>query len=163
MIFDDRALGFLLVRLTDVFWLSEALVKSRKNDRIRHNFTRTTCFCDFDTDLEIGFARHVFADCAEAARGIVVFFSRRPRCSYGVSLSVIVAIARALRLESKLRWAKPNGLTGRLCTIRPRGTAAPDVPGTQRIERSSQGRIGLPAGSGRSSATRNRRSSSATK
>ena len=31
------------------FWLSEALVKSRKNDRIRHNFTRTTCFYNSDT------------------------------------------------------------------------------------------------------------------
>ena len=66
-IFDDRALGFLLVRLAGVIGLSEAVVKSRKNDRIRHNFTRDTRFYNFDTGFEIGFARPIFADFAAPA------------------------------------------------------------------------------------------------
>ena len=52
------------VRLTGVIGLSEALVKSRKNARIRHNFTRNTCFYNFDAYFEISFARRIFADFA---------------------------------------------------------------------------------------------------
>ena len=44
LIVDYQALDFLLVRLTGVIGMTEVVVKSRKNARLRHNFTRSTCF-----------------------------------------------------------------------------------------------------------------------
>ncbi len=66
-VFDDRALGFILVRLASVIGLSEAVVKFQQNARIRHNFTHNTCFYHSDTFFEIGSARPIFADFAAPA------------------------------------------------------------------------------------------------
>ena len=62
------------VRLVGVTALSWAVVKSRKSAGIRRNLHRGWYFDDAPGFVAIGFARRVFADCAEAARVILVFF-----------------------------------------------------------------------------------------
>ena len=60
-IFDWAAVHFVRVRLTGVIRLSEAVVKSPKNARIRSNLHRGLCFCGARGFAEIGFARPIFA------------------------------------------------------------------------------------------------------